>query len=39
MSLMDISKKRISMKPIEDINYVLGLKVDRDREHKKLKLN
>lgn len=27
------------MKPIRDIDYVLGLKVEKDKEHKKLKLS
>lgn len=27
------------MKPIGDIDYVLGLKVERERGHKKLKLD
>lgn len=32
-------QKRFSIKPIRDLGYVLGLKVKRDREHKKLKLS
>lgn len=32
-------KKRFTMKPIGDINYVLGLKVKKNRERKELKLS
>lgn len=32
-------QKRFSMKLNEDKDYVLGLKVERDRKHKKLKLS
>lgn len=31
-------QKMFSMKPIGDIDFVLGLKIERDRGHKKLKL-
>lgn len=32
-------QKRFSIKPIGDLDYVLGLKVERDRERKKFKLS
>lgn len=32
-------QKRFSIKPSGDIDYVLGLKIERNREHKKLKLS
>lgn len=39
MSSKDISKKGFFIKSIGDIDYVLCLKIERDRVHKKLKLN